>query len=78
MTGVSANRTVLRPSSPVSVRLGGMFEMTVRSCGADSVTSNTALAAGSSQHGNARRASVASNWVTAMCRLRPSTRYSLR
>jgi hypothetical protein len=30
-----------------------------------SVTAKTALKSGSSQHGNARRASVASNWVAA-------------
>ena len=74
ITGVSANRTVLKPPSPVSTALGGMFETATRSNGTTSVTANTAFCAGSSQHGNARRASVASNWVTAMIRSSPSTR----
>ena len=38
-----------------------ILERTTRSFGAMRVTSNDALIAGSSQHGNARLASVASN-----------------
>ena len=44
---------------------GGMFEMAVMPGGASMVTPNVALWLGSSQHGNARRASAASNWVVA-------------
>ena len=48
------------------VRDGGRPSATTR------VTAKTALRAGSSQHGKARRASVASNWVAAMTCAAPS------
>ena len=44
------------------------FEMAVSPRSTVSVTANVALNAGSSKHGNARRASVDSNWVTAYFR----------
>ena len=56
-----------------------MFDSVVSSFGAVSVTSNVAFNDGSSQHGKARRASVASNCVVAMKRFSPcSSAYSLR
>lgn len=42
-----------------------MLERGTRSLGTTSVMSKVAFNAGSSQHGKQRRASVASNWVTA-------------
>ena len=48
-----------------------MFETASSSAGTTSVTSNDAFIEGSSQHGKARRASVASNWVVARCRSSP-------
>ena len=47
------------------------FETACRSSSRCSVIANRALKSGSSQHGNARRASVASNWVVAMTRSTP-------
>jgi len=44
----------------------GVFETAAIPSGATRETWNVAFAAGSSQHGNARRASVDSNWVAAM------------
>ncbi len=43
----------------------GIFEMAVNLLSAIIVISNVALYWGSSQHGNARLASAASNWVVA-------------
>ena len=48
-----------------------VFDTAVSFGSITSVTANTALNAGSSQHGNARRASVASNCVAAMSRTSP-------
>ena len=48
-----------------------MLETAVRAGSMASVTLNTALKAGSSQQGKARRASVASNWVAAIVRVTP-------
>ena len=45
-----------------------MFEIATSPFGATIVMSNVAFIAGSSKHGNARRASVASNCVTAYFR----------
>ena len=50
----------------------GMLESATDLTGDTSVTSNVAFMAGSSQQGNARRASVDSNCVTAMFFLLPS------
>ena len=52
--------------------LTGMLESAMRSLGTTRVTSKVAFSAGSSQHGKARRASVASNWVQAKTRSSPS------
>ena len=49
-----------------------IFDNVVLSLGATSVTSKVALRAGSSQQGNARRASVDSNCVVAAYRVIPS------
>src|SRR5690242_19203568 len=66
----SAKRTTLRPFSIVSDTTA-VFETAVRAGSIASVTANTALNDGSSQHGNARRASVASNCVAAIMRDTP-------
>jgi len=42
-----------------------MLEIAVKLLSTTRVTSKVALASGSSQHGNARLASAASNWVVA-------------
>lgn len=61
MIGVVSKRTSFQPSRPgVGVSLvGGMLDRATRLTGVRSVTSKRALSAGSSQQGNARRASVA-------------------
>ncbi len=53
--------------------VGAPLEMAVRASSTIRVTANLALKSGSSQQGKARRASVASNWVVAMVRSRPSS-----
>ena len=75
---VSANRmaTFVLPSgvSPTGPRSSSAaLEMASRSSGTTRVTPKTALASGSSQQGNARRASVASIWVAASTRSTPSS-----
>mmetsp|Transcript_21651 Transcript_21651/g.56511 ORF Transcript_21651/g.56511 Transcript_21651/m.56511 type:complete len:291 (-) Transcript_21651:554-1426(-) len=65
MIGVVSNRTVRVPSPFLESLTTGMFPRATKLSGTVSVTLNRALTAGSSQHGNARRASVASNCVTA-------------
>src|SRR4051794_13286600 len=50
------------------------FEIAVSPRSIVNVTAKVALKAGSSKHGNARRASVDSNWVTAYRRVRPLLR----
>jgi len=70
MTMLSAKRTILRPCSSVSPTIE-VFDTAVSAGSIASVTVNTALKDGSSQHGNARRASVASNWVAAIVRDTP-------
>ncbi len=66
MTIVSAKRTSRRPSAATwSVSIAALDRAT-RSGSMRSVIANTALRSGSSQHGKARRASVASNCVVAM------------
>jgi hypothetical protein len=63
---LSAKVTALRPSPSGSSRTTAQFETAARCSATTSVTPKTALKAGSSQHGKARLASVASNWVAAM------------
>src|SRR5262249_54068067 len=63
---VSAKRTTLRPSPVGSSDTIAVLEIAVSRSGTTRVTENTALNAGSSQQGKARRASVASNWVAAI------------
>ena len=70
MTMLSAKRTTLRPFSSVSDTIA-VFDTTVSAGSMASVTAKIALNEGSSQHGNARRASVASNCVAAMVRDTP-------
>ena len=69
--GVSAKRTIFRPPS-VATDSSGMFEMAARCPGTTIVTEKVALSDGSSQQGNARRASVGSNCVDARWRSLPS------
>ena len=79
ITGVSENRTRLRPPSTADSSAIIVFETACKSSGTTSVTSNVAFIDGSSQHGKARRASVASNCVVARCRSSPFTSvYRLR
>jgi hypothetical protein len=68
----SAKRTTRRPPSAGSSLDTAVLDTAARPAGTTSVTENTALHAGSSQHGNARRASVASNWVAAMVCVAPA------
>ena len=68
---VSAKRTATLPSPAGSRPTSPALEMASRSSGTTSVTPKTALASGSSQHGKARRASVASIWVVASTRSTP-------
>ena len=64
--GVRANVTVCSPTAgPAVSAITFVFEITMSCFGATIVTSNVALKAGSSKDGNARRASVDSNCVTA-------------
>ena len=72
---VSANPTATLPGRPSTGwrESSAAFEMASRSSGTTSVTANTALASGSSQQGNARRASVASICVVARTRSVPDS-----
>ena len=63
---MSAKRTTRVPSGPASSESTAALDTVVSSAGTWSVMAKTALQSGSSQHGKARRASVASNWVVAM------------
>src|SRR4051812_42294888 len=64
--GLLANFSVWRrPPGPGVSDSSAPFEIAVSLSSIVSVTENVALNAGSSKHGNARRASVDSNWVTA-------------
>ena len=73
MSGVLAKATLTTPGRTVDWQMTSVLEMATRSMGTVSVHWKVALAAGSSQHGKHRRASVASNCVTAMYRSSPST-----
>jgi hypothetical protein len=64
--GVVANATVCLPATGPGVSdTIFVFEIAVSPASTTSETSNVAFSAGSSKLGNARRASVASNCVTA-------------
>ena len=65
ITGVSRKTVRWRPVAAASVRSTGMFDMAARVASWISSTVNRALNSGSSKQGNARRASAASNCVTA-------------
>jgi hypothetical protein len=69
---VSAKVTRTRPSPRSSRRTSAPLDRAVRSDGTTSDTAKVALAAGSSQHGNALRAKVASICVVAMVRSLPA------
>ena len=73
MTIVSAKRTTCLPSVRTSRPTSGPLEMASSPSGTTSVTANTALKSGSSQHGKARRQSVACIWLVAMTRSTPSS-----
>ena len=62
---VSAKSTRTRPSSTGRRATSAALATTNWSAGTTTLTENTAFSAGSSKHGNARRAWVDSNWVTA-------------
>ena len=73
MTIVSANRTAFVPGrGPGRVSRARVFDTAASFSSTTSVAAKTALNAGSSQHGKARRASVASNWVAARKRKPPA------
>ena len=71
ITGVSANSMRFLLLVVCDSRVTGMLETAMSSDGISSVTLKRALMAGSSQQGNARRASVASNCVVARYRSWP-------
>ena len=70
---VSAKRTATLPSPAGWRPISPALETASRSSGTTRVTPNMALASGSSQHGKARRASVASIWVVASTRSTPAS-----
>ena len=74
MIMVSAKRTMWRDGSSGSGwrDTSAALETASRSASTTRVMPKTALWAGSSQQGKARRASVASNWVVAMVCSTPS------
>ena len=67
---VSAKATTFLPPSRRSETMA-VFDTAVRAGSITRVVAKTALKAGSSQQGKARRASVASNWVAASVRVAP-------
>ncbi len=71
---VSAKRTRSLPgiSGTASREISAALDTAKRSPSTTRPTAKTALWAGSSQHGKARRASVASNWVVAITCSAPS------
>ena len=71
MVGAKPTRT--RPA-PAGARLvSAVLETASSPSSTTRAASKTALKAGSSQHGKARRASVDWNWVAAMVRVRPAS-----
>jgi len=69
---VSAKRTRCVPFGIGAVSTTGLFEKAARPGGTSRVTPKTAFRSGSSKHGKARLASVASNCVVAIVRMTPS------
>ena len=70
---VSAKVTARRPGPAGASRTIAVLETAAKPSGTTRVTWNVAFHAGSSQHGKARRASTASNWVAAITWTRPSS-----
>ena len=73
ITIVSSNVMARLPDAITVSCLTGSFETAVSPGATISVTEKTALKSGSSQHGNALRASVACNWVVAMVCTSPAS-----
>ena len=80
ITMVSANRIVFFPGAgPGRVLTTRVFDTAASFSSTTRLTAKTALNAGSSQHGKARRASVASSWVAAStCSTPLASTYRLR
>ena len=79
MRMVSAKLTAFLPGPAGASVATAAFDTAARPSGTTRVTPKTALKAGSSQHGNPRRASVDSNWVAAMvCDTPAASLYVLR
>ncbi len=72
MRMVSAKATAFFPGPAGDSPVTRALDTATSPSGITRVTPNTALNAGSSQHGNPRRASVASNWVAAMVCVTPA------
>ena len=70
---VSPKWTERLPDGKVFSLMIGELEMAISDSSTTRVTPKTALKSGSSQHGKARRASVASIWVVAMTLVVPSS-----
>jgi len=75
---VSAKRTRRRPPPRSVSSTAAVLERAVRPPSTSRVIEKTALRSGIVQHGKARRASVASNWVVAITRDVPSSSNVLR
>ena len=76
---MSPKRTATLPSGRCSRPTSGLFDTAVSAGSMTNVIANTALNSGSSQHGNARRQSVACICVVAMtCSLPSSSTNVLR
>ena len=73
-----AHRRAARRPPASSADLGARWRPRSGRRSTTSVTAKTALQSGSSQHGKARRASVASNWVVAMTCSSPSSSVKVR
>ena len=78
MTIVVAKRWRIRPSASDSPAISASFDSTRCAASVVIVSSKVALNAGSSKHGKARRAWVASNWVTPIQWGSPSISVRLR
>src|SRR5438093_384246 len=70
---VSANRTTCLPSARAVREISGPLLMATNGSSTTNATEKVAFNSGSSQHGNARRASVACIWVVAMTDWLPSS-----
>ena len=71
MVSSKSTRTLPPPTGDVAAT--GEFDTAVWPSATTRLTRNTALRSGSSQHGKARRASVASNCVVAIVRVAPAS-----